>query len=320
MSVLAAAAIGAGISALGGLAASSMTNSANANLDNANRQWQERMWHTANAYNAPTEQRKRLEAAGINPALAFQNGSTGVAASSPTPNQHTPADYSALGAGMSQIGSSVIQAYQADANIELLNSQAEANRIDNLTRLSKNLAEINNMIADAKQKGANTSYLEWQRDQSMQLFDAISKKSYAEVENLRQDSLLKGQQIRREAALTEYQNILNRFGVANQEKVLRNLDAQYNEIMSAAANNNASAAYAAAQKALTDVNADTAKKVQKFVVNQAFQQVEQIKDERELMWIRENREERGEGKRFPSAVGTYETSKGYYRTKRSNRR
>ena len=92
MSVIAAAAIGAGISALGGLAASSLSNSANANLDNANRQWQERMWHEANAYNAPLEQRKRLEAAGINPALAFQNGNTGVAASSPTPNPQGYAD------------------------------------------------------------------------------------------------------------------------------------------------------------------------------------------------------------------------------------
>ena len=118
MSVIAAAAIGAGISALGGLAASSLSNSANANLDNANRQWQERMWHEANAYNAPLEQRKRLEAAGINPALAFQNGNTGVAASSPTPNQHTPADYSALGAGISAAAQYYLQAKQADANNE----------------------------------------------------------------------------------------------------------------------------------------------------------------------------------------------------------
>ena len=285
---------GAGLSLLGGLASSSMQNSANASMDEETRKWQEKMWKKNNEYNSPLAQRRRLEMAGINPALAFQNGNTGVASSTPSAVQHTPADYSALGSGISQLGSSVVQASQADANIELLNSQAEANRIDNLTRLSKNLAEIDNMIADAKQKGANTSYLEWQRDQSMALFDAISKKSYAEVENLRRDSLLKGQQIRREAALADYQNILNKYAVPNQEKVLRNLDAQYNEIMSAAANNNASAAYAAAQKALTDVNADTSKKIQKFVVNQAFQQVEQIKDERELMWIRENREERGE--------------------------
>lgn len=320
MSVLAGTLIGAGISALGGLLSSQATNAANASLDEETRKWQEKMWEKNNEYNTPVNQRRRLEAAGINPALAFANGNTGVASSAPSAVQHTPADYSALGSGLSQAGAMALQAQNYEANNELLASQAEGNRIDNLTRLQKNIAEIDNLIADAKQKGANTSFLEWQKDQSMMLYDALYKRNYAEVENIRMDTELKSQMKRKEFALADYQEILNKYGVKNQEKILRNLDAQYMEILSAAANNNASAAYAAAQKALTDVNAETSKKVQKYVVDRAFQEVEQIKDQREINWMRENREERGEGKRFPSAVGTYETSKSYYQTKQQNKR
>ena len=271
MSAILGAAIGAGISSLGGLLSSQATNAANASMDRETRDWQEYMYNKNNAYNTPANQRLRLEAAGINPALAFANGNTGVASSAPSAVQHTPADFSALGSGFSQAGAMALQAQNIEANNELLASQSEGNRIDNLTRLQKNIAEIDNLIADSKQKGANTSYLEWQRDQSMMLFDALYKRNYAEVENIRMDTELKSQTKRKESALADYQEILTKYGVKNQEKVLRNLDAQYMEILSAAANNNANAAYAAAQKALTDVNADTAKKIQKHDQQHAFE-------------------------------------------------
>ena len=49
--------------------------------------WQRDMWNAMNEYNTPANQRKRLEEAGINPALALGNVSTGSATSSPSGSQ-----------------------------------------------------------------------------------------------------------------------------------------------------------------------------------------------------------------------------------------
>ena len=79
------------IGAIGGLASSALTNSANANLNAANRQWQHdeaelaRQWQSnewqkqfgiINAYNTPAMQAARLKEAGINPAVAFEGTQT----------------------------------------------------------------------------------------------------------------------------------------------------------------------------------------------------------------------------------------------------
>lgn len=175
------AAIGAIGSIVGGVAGSAMTNSANQGLDQANRDWQEKMWHANNEYNTPLNQRKRLEEAGINPALAFQNGNTGVASSAPTPNQHTPADWSGVGTGISQGAQYILQASQVHAQNELLKSQAEAQNIHNQNLLREDIARIDELIARKNERGENTDYLRWQRERSQALYDAESKKAYHDI-------------------------------------------------------------------------------------------------------------------------------------------
>ena len=159
---IAAAAIGAGISAIGGMLASSSQNSANASMDRETRQWQESMWHKNNEYNTPLNQRKRLEEAGINPALAFQNGNTGVASSAPNAINHTPVDYSALGAGLSQAGAMVLQAQNVEAQNELLKSQSEAQRIENQSLHLRRIAEWQKLKEEAKKVGEDSSWINWQ--------------------------------------------------------------------------------------------------------------------------------------------------------------
>lgn len=176
--------IGAGISAVGGIASSLFSSSSNADLDNVNRQWQERMWHESNQYNAPVEQRKRMEAAGINPALAFQSGNTGVAASSPTPNQHSPQDFSALGSGFQGAGQMIAQRAsikQMEQQTELLQSQKTAQDIVNRFTSLEKIVQIDKMIAEKEKIGADTSFLKWQLDRSMALFDAEQKKAYHDI-------------------------------------------------------------------------------------------------------------------------------------------
>ena len=193
MSAILGAAIGAGISALGGLLSSSATNSANASMDAATREWQEKMWNKNNLYNTPLNQRKRLEEAGINPALAFANGNIGVASSAPNAVNHTPVDYSALGSGLSSAGAMVLQASQIKAQNDLTRSQAEAQKLQNQYITAEKIAEIDKLIEEKKKIGADTSYLEWMRDRSMNLYDMESKKAYNDI-------LLSQAQARREAA------------------------------------------------------------------------------------------------------------------------
>lgn len=265
-----AAAIGAGITALGALAATSLSNSANANLDNANRQWQERMWHEANAYNTPVQQRQRLEAAGINPALAFQNGSTGVAASSPTPNQHTPADYSGLGAGISNAVAQYYQAQNVDANNELLKSQTEAVRIQNTTQLARDFANLYKTYVEAQKVGADTKWIEWQMDRSQAMFDAEYKRNYHEILALDAKTDL-------DKVNANYQLILNKFAPDQQRIITDNLSKQGVEIMSAVNKNNREAALAAAREALTsaqksgvDIDNYTKDEMAEYVVDEQF--------------------------------------------------
>lgn len=87
-------AIGAGISAIG----SFITNRQNIKNQNrmfekqadfsrkeaqAERDWQERMYHTNNAYNSPAAQMQRYKEAGLNPDLVYSDGSLSSPASAP---------------------------------------------------------------------------------------------------------------------------------------------------------------------------------------------------------------------------------------------
>lgn len=78
--------IGAGASMLGGfmnLSGVNSANRANRKLQQEQNEWNERMWEKQNAYNDPSAQMARLQKAGINPNMAFSNGLSNVAASTP---------------------------------------------------------------------------------------------------------------------------------------------------------------------------------------------------------------------------------------------
>lgn len=109
--------IASGIGSIYGASSSNSTSKAIAkdnrdwqSSENAiNRNWSESMWNKENVYNSPEEQRKRLEAAGINPFLSDSVG-TGEASTpnSPAmvgaPNQPEirPVDYGAPFQGLNQ--------------------------------------------------------------------------------------------------------------------------------------------------------------------------------------------------------------------------
>lgn len=147
------AALPAGIQALGGLIGGSQQNEANAKQARLNREFQERMSNTA--YQRAT---KDMLAAGLNPALAYQQGgasSPGGATSAPMQNVLGNATSSAVNAA--QQGVAIQQARAAAAQtIE----QTRGIRLENDMRISwskyemaARLAEIISRRSTAEAKG-----------------------------------------------------------------------------------------------------------------------------------------------------------------------
>lgn len=113
-------------------------NRLNYQMQQEQNAWNERMWHMNNEYNTPANQMKRLLAAGLNPDLMYGNpgqGTSAAPAQGTTPS-HAEA-FQSLGFGdmFSNAQQLMMQKKANDAQIKLMNSQAE--QMDTETQLKK---------------------------------------------------------------------------------------------------------------------------------------------------------------------------------------
>lgn len=123
------AGVNAGASLLGGVFGYFGQKSANqAALQRMREQndFAERMWNRGNEYNTPYEQRKRYEAAGINPYLALGNIQAGNAQGSVSPAPPAPVGNAGafLGAGIAGGANAAVNAYMQN---QLISSQVQKN-------------------------------------------------------------------------------------------------------------------------------------------------------------------------------------------------
>ncbi len=113
-------------------------NRLNYQMQQEQNAWNERMWHINNEYNTPANQMKRLLAAGLNPDLMYGNPSQGTSAAPAqgTTPSHAEA-FQSLGFGdmFSNAQQLMMQKKANDAQIKLMNSQAE--QMDTETQLKK---------------------------------------------------------------------------------------------------------------------------------------------------------------------------------------
>lgn len=126
------AGVNAGASLLGGVLGYFGQKSANqAALQRMREQndFAERMWNKGNEYNTPYEQRKRYEAAGINPYMALGNIQAGNAQGSVTPAPPAPVGNAGafLGAGVSGGANAAVNTYLQN---QLISSQVQKNLAD----------------------------------------------------------------------------------------------------------------------------------------------------------------------------------------------
>lgn len=123
------AGVNAGASLLGGVFGYFGQKSANqAALERMREQnaFAERMWNEGNKYNTPYEQRKRYEAAGINPYLALGNIQSGNAQGSVSPAPPAPVGNAGafLGASIAGSANAAVNTYMQN---QLISSQVEKN-------------------------------------------------------------------------------------------------------------------------------------------------------------------------------------------------
>ena len=108
----------------------------NFNLAQLQNKWNLEQWNRENEYNSPAQQMARLKAAGLNPDMMYQNGTSGwPAASSPSMTAgapSSPVDMSALGQKRT-IGDAIHQGLQdalVGAQIDVMQSEARKNNAD----------------------------------------------------------------------------------------------------------------------------------------------------------------------------------------------
>lgn len=161
------------------------------------------------AYNTPLQQRQRLEEAGINPALALGQVSTGnmTAQTSATPAPAVGAtmtnEMEGLGQGVADAGRNVIDAYMQAKQSELMDSQKaniEANTASTLAQNKfideKTRAEIANMTAQKANIEANTEKTKVDTDLSRLNAKAIETMTPLEARKLQGEIVLAGSQLK----------------------------------------------------------------------------------------------------------------------------
>lgn len=176
----------AGIGGVGSFISTYLTNQANRQLARENMAWQQQenerafqrdlqMWNLQNQYNTPAAQRARLEAAGMNPQLAFGNVSanSGNASSAPSLNPATAITPEMAQYQAGNVGMGLADAFQQSA---LFQQQRKMND------------------AAIKEKEANTLLKLFELGQNEDLRPYVLALAQEKVFNMQEDTRLKNMQ------------------------------------------------------------------------------------------------------------------------------
>lgn len=219
----------AAINAAGAVAGTAVSASSTGKLNKKNRQWQEDRMREQNEYNAPQQQMARLRQAGVNPHLAYQQGSiNNVSASPGNPTTYQP-DFSGIGDAAQNYVATRQQQTQikqmeknmevADAEISLkkaqelnVNNDSEGKGINNSQLVDLYQLKKDQLAANLNQTNVNTTLAETSIEKQIQDISASKtgqKLSEKQIQNLTQtiaeskqrikqmviDGNLKGQEI-----------------------------------------------------------------------------------------------------------------------------
>ena len=242
------------IAALGSMASNMMSSQLNKHAAEESNMRNLRNWHEMASYNSPKNQVERLRQAGINPALALQNGAMDSGSlSSPPPESVTPNyDFSPSSQAFMQSAELYQQKRLQDAQIAGQEAVTQNQLIRNKTQLLHDLSEIMDKMADKSLKENERSYYEWLANNLMKDYESYDERVGSEIDLRRAQENESNAHSDYLEAQASYQRILNQYEPKQREIISKNLELQGREIESAINKNNADAAHSAALKALTD--------------------------------------------------------------------
>ena len=138
----------AAIAGAAALAGSATTAISQGSINRKNRKFQQKMFDKTNAYNTPLEQRKRLEAAGLNPNLIYGSSPSGAAgeASQPAQPDQKATDFTAAGQAVGQGLAQMYDIKTTKANLEIAKAREENIKQDTI---NKGIEAVNQSIKSA---------------------------------------------------------------------------------------------------------------------------------------------------------------------------
>lgn len=177
VSALAAGLISAGLATAGGIGVTSIQGARNKKMAKLQNEMNIENWNMQNEYNTPANQRKRLEEAGLNPALAYGGAGDTGNASSLAPYQNPSHD----------IGQSLMSTQQLASlasNIEAiqgmqLDNAKKAEELPYAGATAK--AALDNYLADFDNKQANIALTRAQERKSLKELDKVD----AEIQQIK---------------------------------------------------------------------------------------------------------------------------------------
>lgn len=145
-------ALNAGLGVIGGSITSAIQHKYNRELSEYQNAVNLSNWNRQNEYNSPINQRKRLEEAGLNPALMYGNGSTSTANAGALPA------YQSFGQDITSNMLGVMQMAQMASNVRLTNAQAEGIEAENPYKGETAKAILDNYLKDVEVKDSTISH------------------------------------------------------------------------------------------------------------------------------------------------------------------
>ena len=259
-----------------------MNNAFNERMLEKQMRYNTQMWHAQNLYNSASQQRYRLEQAGLNPYMMMNGGDAGTASSASgitpptaTPVQVQPLDY---GQAFSRLASSVGDYYQVknlDAQTKQIQSITEGVDIENRFKAVQAFAEVYKLFSEGGKNTAQTARQLIENDWLPKLLDIGVRKGESEIN------------------LNASVEALNRVNEAKGQKELKWIDEQSAAnialTMSATYKN-----YKDAQKAVTEtieseartrginISTDTARSMAGHLVSKAFYESVQSEQQVEI--------------------------------------
>ncbi|QCS35936.1 minor capsid protein [Capybara microvirus Cap1_SP_52] len=152
------------------------TNQANRELAESQNQWNIEQWQRENEYNNASNQVKRFRDAGINPYLAMQGQSAGMAQHLESANLSNQVgttieapqfDYSQIGNSVNSLISNVLSAKDSESN--RMNAQSMKTQVETMQMLGYSQDRINKVTADLLEKDRNIRDAENQNKLQQQL-------------------------------------------------------------------------------------------------------------------------------------------------------